>query len=177
MGNDPDIEDSKVYPSNKDELCNRIEYEWSKLMDVIQPLDEMEMTMRPAGGWSIKDNLAHISVWEHYMCEHHIGKAPPHEALGMDAESYAKADEDGINDFLFLKIKDLTLSQVQSELHRTHKAMLSVLEQLSYKELMKSRDRNNPKEGPLLKWVVGNTYEHYKEHRLSIEKFIKESFH
>ena len=177
MENDFVNEDTEAYPSNMDELHNRIEKEWTELMDVIKHLDEDEATMRYANGWSIKDNLAHISAWEQYLCDHHLGNVPPYEALGMDAESFAKADEDGVNDSLFQKNKDLPLSQVQIELHHTHQTMLSVLEQLSFATLMKPRDENDPEAGSLLRWVIGNTYEHYKEHRLSIERLIKECLH
>jgi hypothetical protein len=162
-------------PHNQEELLERIHQEWIKLMHVIQNLDADEMTTPAKGGWSVKDHLAHITAWERYLCEHHLNQEPAHEVLGMTADTYRNADENRINDFIFQQQKDLPQAQILSELHHTHETMLSDLKQLPFSELMKPRHKADQDNRPLLWWVIANTSDHYKEHRLSIERFCGDS--
>jgi hypothetical protein len=50
-------------PGSKSELISAIEREWKSLMDVVAKLAEVRMTTPDAGGWSPKDNLAHLAEW------------------------------------------------------------------------------------------------------------------
>jgi hypothetical protein len=161
-------------PINKEELLNRIHKEWTQLLQVILPLDEDQMTTAVDGGWTIKDNLAHIIAWEQYLIHHHIRKSPPHDIFGMDSETYKKSDEDDINAFLFQKNKDLTLNQVRTDLRSTHEALLSELERLPFSTLIKPRYDDDQEGRPLLWWIIANTYDHYIEHRTAIERLIQD---
>ncbi len=55
--------DEEWIPENKSELMAAIRREWNLLMDVVARLDEIKMTTPDTGGWSPKDNLAHLSEW------------------------------------------------------------------------------------------------------------------
>jgi hypothetical protein len=169
-----DSRSQNAYPSNKEELLNRIHMEWTQLMQTIQHINEDEMTIGIHGGWSIKDHLAHITAWEQYLCEHHIRKIPPHEVFGMVSETYQNADVDDINDFLFRKNRELTVNQIRTELHRVHEMVLSELEQLPFSELMKPRYDDDRERKPLLWWVIANTSDHYNEHRVSIQRLVRD---
>ncbi len=48
------------YPQSKAELMTAIHREWTALMGVIDQLTPEQMTTPDAGGWSPKDNLAHV---------------------------------------------------------------------------------------------------------------------
>ena len=50
-------------PTSKAELMSEIEREWSALMDVIEQLSPEQMLTPDEGGWSPKDNLAHLTTW------------------------------------------------------------------------------------------------------------------
>ena len=51
-------------PENKAELISAITREWNLLMDVVAKLQEQDkFTTQDAGGWSPKDNLAHLAEW------------------------------------------------------------------------------------------------------------------
>jgi hypothetical protein len=161
-------------PNNKNELLDRIHKEWTQLMQIIQPLTEDEMSAEMNGGWSIKDHLAHITAWEHYLYEHHLQKSPPHEVFGMDSETYQNADEDDINGFLFRKNRELPVNQIRTDLNHMHKMVLSELERLPFSALMKPRYDDDQERRPLLWWVIANTSDHYNEHRVSIQKLLRE---
>lgn len=159
-------------PQDKPELIHRIQDEWTKLLCVIEPLNESEMTTCELGGWSIKDNLAHITAWEQFLRLHYLKKLPPHEVMGMDLDTFEKADEDGINALLFQHNKDRSITDIVSDFHHSHEQLVSYLKQHPFTDLMKPRFADDPEERPWILWVIGNTYEHYEEHRISIQRLI-----
>jgi len=159
-------EDYSQLPKDKNELLRRIQVEWEALENKIQQLSEEQMTAPDDGGWSVKDNLAHLAEWHRYLRFYHLRKLPPHEVMGIDKATYEEVDEDGINHILFMRNKDRTLGEVLAELRQTHAEVLDDLEGLSFEELMEPHYPDDPEQRPLLNWVIGNTYSHYREHRL-----------
>ena len=170
---DTESNDYAILPKNKVELLNRIEREWTALQRAIAGLGEAQMSVPDAGGWSIKDNLAHLSAWENFMRQHYLHHLPPHEVMGIDAETFEKADENVINAILFQRNKDRSAAEVLAELRHSHEQVLADLDQMSFADLMKPRLADDPEARPLIGWVIGNTYDHYMEHRSTIEKAAK----
>ncbi len=48
-------------PKSKAEVMARIDREWSALMDVVEQLSPEQMVTPDEGGWTPKDNLAHLT--------------------------------------------------------------------------------------------------------------------
>ena len=44
----------------------------------------------------------------------------------------------------------------------------------TFPELMRSRFADDPEKRPLLDWVIGNTYDHYQEHRRTIQAELED---
>jgi hypothetical protein len=161
-------------PRNKTELMTRIHHEWHALQQAIAQLNPAQMNELDPGGWSIKDNLAHLTVWETVMRLSHLQNRPTYETLQIDRQTFEQLDEDELNQVLFQRHHTRSVADVLAELERTHAQVLTDLEQLSYNELMQPRYPDDPEARPLLGWVIGNTYEHYQEHRITIQKFIEQ---
>lgn len=161
-------------PTNKAELMERIEREWTALEHTIQEVSEEEITIPDEEGWSIKDNLAHLTAWERYLRLHHLRDQPPHEVIEIDAATFEQADENKLNAILFERDKDRPVAEVIAELRQSHAQVLADLAQMSFADLMKPRYADDPEAGPLIDWVIGNTYEHYQEHRATIERLIEQ---
>lgn len=68
-------------PQNKEELIKAIEHEWSLLMKVVETLSDEQMSTADAGGWSLKDNLAHLAELVNVLMGHHMDKRPAHQVL------------------------------------------------------------------------------------------------
>jgi hypothetical protein len=122
------------------------------------------------GEWSIKDNLAHLAAWERFMRLHYLGGQPAHEAMGIEQATFQRLDEDGINAVLHERNRQRPPAEVLAELLQTHRETLAALEGMSYAELMRQRFPDDPQARPVVAWVIGNTYEHYREHRAIIER-------
>src|SRR3990172_8808657 len=73
-------------PQNKTELMKAIEHEWKLLMKVVEALTDEQMTTPDAGGWSPKDNLAHLAEWMNILMGYHLDKRPAHKVMGVSEE-------------------------------------------------------------------------------------------
>ena len=160
-------------PPGKAELMERIRREWAALERAYQGLSEAQMSLPDSGGWSIKDNLAHLAEWHRFLCRYHLQGHPPHEVMGVDEASFEQLSEDGLNDVLFRRNKDRPVAEITADLRRSYEQVLSDLEGMSFAGLMQPHYPDDPEKRPLIAWVIGNTYEHYLDHRGAIERLAK----
>jgi uncharacterized protein (TIGR03083 family) len=158
-------------PQDKAELLARIEREWRALERAIAGLSDQQMSVPDTGGWSIKDNLAHLSAWERFMRLSYLHKMPAHEVMNLDPETYRQTDETGMNAILFQRNKDRPVAEVLAGLRDEHARVLDELAKLSFEQMMLPLDPDDPRKAPLMAVIIGNTYDHYREHRITIGKF------
>ncbi len=157
-------------PRNKRELMQAIEHEWELLIKVAEALTDEQMTTPDSGGWSPKDNLAHLAEWMNVLMGYHMGNRPAHKVLGVSEEVTRDWDMEVINPILLERNKDRTRREVMSKLKRTYKRLCAKLKATSFRDLMKPRYADDPQKRPLLLWVLGDTAEHFEEHRQNIQK-------
>ena len=166
---------SHLQPQNKQELLSLISREWTALMDVVARLDETQMTTPDAGGWSPKDNLAHLAEWMKIQLGYHMDHRPAHEVMGVPPEvTKDEWDYDLINRMLLERNQARTVEDVLDELKNVYAQVVDRLKSMPFEELLKPRWPEHPDSPPLLGYVIGNTSGHFEEHRENIEKaFIK----
>ncbi|HMA08630.1 MAG TPA: ClbS/DfsB family four-helix bundle protein [Ramlibacter sp.] len=157
-------------PTNTAQLLALIDAEWQPLLQLAARLTPDQMTRPDAGGWSPKDNLAHLAAWMRYMMRAYVHKMPGHEAMGIEAGKWKQLDENGINAVLFERNRDLTPAQVLEMLRSTYADVTADLRTVPFDDLLRPL-----REGPngtlsVLDLVIGNTVEHFLEHRRNIEK-------
>ncbi len=160
-------------PSNKQELMSEIRKEWKLLLDLAESLTDEQMTKPDAGGWSPKDNLAHVAEWMNILLDYHMDKKPAHEAIGISKEQLPEWDVEAINPILFEKNKNLTRKEMMTKLNQAYGRVEARLESMTYEDLLKPRREDDPEKRPILLWVLGNTSEHFLEHRKTIERGLR----
>lgn len=166
-------EQSSRLPKDQADLLNRIQSEWSLLMSAVEPVSPEQMSRPGDGGWSIKDNLAHLAAWEQFMLRHYLQGEPTYEAMQIDEATLKNLDENGINDVLFRRNQPRSAAEVMSGLKQTHEQVVNELNRTPFSRLMSPVSADDPQKRPLMLWITGNTYEHYLEHRKTIEKMIQ----
>ena len=136
---------------------------FAELEQTVKRLDERQLTeIRDPAGWSAKDHLIHVALWEQALLASVDGR-PRHHALGIDASTDDSSDWDALNALIFANTKDRKLADVLETLRRTHaetRARLAAAE----------RDGGEPGQ-KLLADVPGYT-EHYEQHRGWIEELV-----
>jgi hypothetical protein len=160
-------------PENKNELMSAIEREWQMLMDVISKLNEKQLNTLDEGGWLPKDNLAHLGEWMNVLIGYHMDNRPPHEVLGVPQEVTKEWDMNVINPVLFERNRNRSATDVLDGVKHIYITLIEKLKSTPFEELMKPRHADDPEKIPLLNWVIGDTTEHFAEHREIIEKLVK----
>lgn len=166
------MSDEEWVPGSKSELMSVIKREWSLLMDVVAKLDDTKMTTHDAGGWSPKDNLAHLAEWMNVMMGYHMERRPSHEVLGVSEDVTKGWDMEVINPVLFERNKERSIEDVLARLKQVYADVIGKLDAMSFEDLLAPRHADDPQKRPLLMWVIGDTSDHFSEHRATIEKML-----
>lgn len=167
------MSDEQWVPGSKAELMSEIKREWKLLMDVVAKLEAANKIDVPdAGGWSAKDNLAHLAEWMNSLMGYHMEKRPPEEVMGLTKEQAEGWDMEIINPVLFERNKNRSIEEVMEYLKQTYEKLLATLDVTPFEDLLKPRHANDPEKRPLLLWVLGDTTEHFAEHRETIAKML-----
>lgn len=167
------MSDEQWVPGSKEELMAVIKREWDLLMDVVVKLDAAGKINTPdAGGWTPKDNLAHLAEWMNSLMGYHIDNRPAEEVMGLTKEQTHGWDMEVINPVLFERNRNRSFGEVMLWLTQTYEKLLAKLEGMSFEELMAPRDPNDPEKRPLLLWIIGDTSDHFAEHRATIAKML-----
>ena len=159
-------------PKDKPELMSAIEREWKLLLDVAEKLTDKQMTTPDEGGWSPKDNLAHLSEWMKVLLGYHMDHRPAHEVFGVTEEVTKGWDMEVINPVLFERNRDRPVQDVLDELRHVYVELFNKLESMPFEDLLKPRHAEDPEKRPVLMWVLGDTTEHFAEHRATIAKVL-----
>jgi hypothetical protein len=128
------------------------------------------MTTPDSGGWSPKDNLAHLAEWIKVLMGYHMDKRPAHQVMGLSPAVTKNWDMDEINPILFERNRDRPASEVLAELKQVYENLIAKLRSTPFEDLLKPRHADDPEKRPLLDWVLGDTTEHFAEHRENIER-------
>ena len=160
-------------PNNKTELMSQIEREWSALMDVVAQLSPGQMYTPDEGGWSPKDNLAHLTEWMNILLGYYIDHRPSHEVVGVAPEVTADWDYEVMNEIMFERDRDKPVEHVLGELRGTYAEVHARLASMTFGDLMQPIFDDDPSKRPLITGVIGNTSEHFEEHRETIEKMLE----
>ncbi|MCC6569849.1 MAG: ClbS/DfsB family four-helix bundle protein, partial [Anaerolineales bacterium] len=113
--------DEQFIPGSTSELMNAIEREWKSLMEVVEKLQKADTLTTPdEGGWSPKDNLAHLTEWMNILMGYHMDKRPAHEVMRVEPEVVRGWDMETINPVLFERNRNRSTADVLNELRRVY---------------------------------------------------------
>lgn len=126
-----------------------------------------EQLTRPGkdGGWSVKDHLAHLAMWEAGVAAL-LRREPRWEAMGLTRDFVSRSSEEEINAAIERRHKALSLAEVRQLFADSHQAMLDTLESLTTEDLHRPVNFYEPgkNDRPVGGLVIGNTTDHYAEH-------------
>jgi hypothetical protein len=152
------------FPKNRDELLQRIKDDREQLQRVISALTvEQASEMDLGNGWTVKDHLAHVSAWEGRVLAT-LNNLPAYEGLGIDRLTYESGTLDDWNEAVYNRQKLRPMEAVLEDYQSRFGALTVALLVLSEADLRRRFDPDNPRSGPLLAHIAGNTFEHYAEH-------------
>jgi len=162
---------------NKTTLLNTIQTEYAHFESLIAPLNEAQLcTSLTAEGWSIKDIMVHIAVWEQICArwlEEFLRGVTPQPSERLDQES---------NDRIYRENRDRSLAEVQELFQRAHQQILQqvnlLVSTLSEEDLNASQRFAWTESWPgasLIAAIADNSYEHYYDHAQHIRRLLDTS--
>jgi len=162
-------------PITMPELLRRMTEGSQKFEALIDSLTDEQLTRRgPDGGWSAKDHVAHLAMWENGVAAL-LRREPRWEAMGVSAEAAANSDEDELNAIIHSQHQHLSVDEARDLFQRSHRALLSALEPLRDEDLVlpySDFQPDSPSKTPIMALIAGNTWEHYAEHTPWIQAVV-----
>ncbi len=143
------------------ELLTDIRGDRARLEAAVARIDEAQLTAAALdAGWSVKDVLAHISLWER-LCTRWLRAV----ARGDTPERAEVQDVDTTNARAYEAAKDAPLADVRERSRASYAALLDAIERLTDADL-----EDEQRFGwPTWKMIESNSAEHYREHAEQIE--------
>jgi hypothetical protein len=110
-------------PEDREALIQHYEAMRSELLAAVSGLSEFRMTEHTLDGWSVKDHLAHIALWDDLRSSEVLRIAAGHaSAWRMSSEQ-----DETLNTLAYDLRKDLSLSQVMWELETSRTRLIAAL--------------------------------------------------
>jgi len=158
---------------DRQELITRLSQSREKFMENIESLsDEALQQAGVVGEWSIKDILAHLSIWEAEMVKMlwqvQQGEKP-------SSAQFSSKSVDEYNSQWFEENRSRPLDRVMADYQAVRKQTLRRLEGFSNEELNEPRKYAWLKGHPLIEWIEGDSFAHEEEHAEQIKTWRKEN--
>ena len=145
---------------DKAELLANMQTGYNSFEALLAGLNETQMTTPGVnGGWSVKDNLAHLTAWHLRQLDLLQGVRQGKEP-GIRLVPESSVDE--INEQFYQENKDRSLAEVLAAFRSSYQHVLADVQAMTDEELNKPISWLNDR--PIWLWVAGNTYDHYEEH-------------
>ncbi len=162
-------------PHNKEELLENIDRSWRGLQAAAGRYRDEQFEVRDLAGWSAKDHLAHVAMWERSTLELLRDGRSQYVTLGIERELVESREEtkfEKINAILHARSADWSLSRVKTD--DVHRALIALLDSMPAEELARPWSALEPgtHETPILLTLDQDCTGHYDEHRLWIEELI-----
>jgi hypothetical protein len=157
---------------NLQEILRRIDSGWVELASFISSQDAATLMLAPAGRWSPKDHLAHVTAWERHLLAAVLGQ-PANRAMGVEFDEDDVPDTDELNEMVFLEFQESHLGEVLFALETTHMELVETLSGLSEEDLDRqfmldrATDQRSLREG-----IAEDTYDHYPEHVEAMRELV-----
>jgi hypothetical protein len=152
----------------KADLIEGINGAWSNLERTIAGSDEEALTTPGGDRWSVKDHLAHIECWERYLLAL-LERRSPSAAIDIDLATLRSTEDDALNELLVEPTKAQPLSQVLTDLRRTHERLLAAIAALPEDDLERLAADYQPEElagdtDSIAVWIHHICDEHLRDH-------------
>lgn len=161
--------------TTKEQLLTDIHHGWQTMQAFLGAFSPAQLTgPTDAAGWTAKDHLIHLAVWEQGILALLNGESRP-AAMGVDLIVWQAADYDQINALIQLTHQDRPLDEVFAFWRDVHQRLIAQIETLTDAELARPYHTFNAgpeHEQPITVWISNNTYEHYAEHQPWIAALI-----
>jgi hypothetical protein len=157
------------------EMLRRVDDGWNKFQSYLNRLtDEQMTTLTDENGWTVKDHLSHLAVWEDGIAAL-LEKQSRRERMNLDEVTYQTHDLDVMNSMIRIHHEHKSLAEVRQLFADVHQRLTDAIRKLSDAELVlpySAFDKSSNVDAPVFGYVVGNSFGHYEEHQEWIQQIV-----
>ena len=153
-----------------DDLLTANDAAWASLRSRIARHAEVDLTTaHDAAGWTSKDHLVHLAVWERGMPHVLRDGWPQWQGMGITEELFATRQTEGfdaINEEIRRQNADRPLGDILIEVQEVHEAMQATIRELGDAGLQRPVGdfRHDGTEMRVIAWIPGDAGDHFTEH-------------
>lgn len=153
-------------PLTKQQVLEADECEFAALMQMLDGLSDEQLTAPTMeGGWSVKDNLAHLAAWQKNVIRRI-------EQNGKSVWDMGKS-MDEINEDFYQQDKDRPLADVLTDFHATRHTLRTMVLTMPEQAVSQPSYFDWWQDEPLSTLLVGDMDEHYREHIDYLRPYIE----
>ncbi len=161
----------------KAELLAKTKASWDALNAYVATLDDMQRNkLTDAAGWTVKDHLVHLAVWEDGVWAL-INKRDRAAEMDVDAETWKRWNFDEINGMIQQRYKARSWAEIEQKRHASHERFMQQIEAMSEDDLARpTRDfqMNSTSTTPVIETVIGDAFSHYDSHLPWIKAIVND---
>lgn len=155
---------------NKAKLLQVLEDSRETLLSYIEQLeDEQMLAPKTVGGWSVKDLLVHLTLWEAHLItllfQARQGQKP-------NTIHFSNLSDDEINARWQAENKDRDLELVLDDFYGVRPQTIRRVKEFSERDLFEAGRYSWANERALWEWIAGSSYEHEQEHLPDLQHYI-----
>src|SRR5215213_5830363 len=146
---------------NKAELLTKTQASWDALNTYVATLTEEQLTqLTDAAGWTVKDHLIHLAVWEDGIWAL-LNKRDRATEMGVDAETWKRWNFDEINAVIQRQHKNESSEVVEQRRQASHQRFVKQIEATTEADLARPvRDfqANSSGNTPMIEVITGDAF-------------------
>jgi uncharacterized protein (TIGR03083 family) len=143
-------------------IRQQVEQAWNDLQQFYSGLTEEQLTTpTDAAGWTVKDHMVHLAVWETGLLGVLDG-GTQNDRMNIDAAVWDEGEDDPINEVIQKRYQHLSLDEARAYVQSVHDEVMAKLDTMTDDDLQRQISPNKPY--PVYRQITGDTTSHYAEH-------------
>lgn len=145
-------------------IADKMRAGYAALEAALAPLSEQRMIAPGAmGEWSVKDVLAHLTVW-HWRLLDLLEPVQPKRVPEIPDRGLDDEEVEQFNEQIYQKHREDALEEVLEAFRRSYREVEQAVQRLSQEDLLAGGRLAWLDQTTLLAIIAGDTYDHYQEH-------------
>jgi hypothetical protein len=155
-------ENSNDQHMSVDALKQQVEQAWDDLQQFYSGLTDEQLTVpTDPAGWTVKDHMVHLAVWETGLLGV-LNGGTQNDRMNIDAAIWDEGEDDPINDVIQKRYQHLSLDEAKAYVQGVHNEVMAKLDTMTDQDIQ--RPTSPRKSYPLYNQILGDTTNHYAEH-------------
>ena len=166
--------------TTKQELIEHTTAEWEALVSYVDGLTDDQWTgSKDAAGWSVKDHVSHVTLWDRAVIEALRHQVPMQETLAISESAWSAGSFDPMNEEIRHLSVEESVDRVRADRDATWTDLVALMGELSDEQLTRSGAEAGlavgpgPLDEPVLQVLKDYWGTHYAEHLQDIQVIVE----